>query len=562
MRLAEYYQRAEETRRAATNLLQQARIQFDQVIANTNGQFAARAQLDCGWCLWEESQVSGSTNAIADGLAAFRAAAEQLPHSADQAVARFKWADCQFTRAAYAGALTNYWMVATHYADLPSVRCDLVGPALYQIVRASIALGDLASADAAVTEILSQYPAGELNDRSLLLYGQALSRLSNPAAARIFFADFMKRFPQSLLLPEVELAIARTYEQEENWQESSRLYDEWVARHADHSSRPKAEFGRAWATYQAGKETNAFVLFTNYVAQFPSHNLAPLAQLWAGDYFYRQGNYAKAEESYQKVYQNTNWQRSELSFHAWMMAGRAAYARQGYNDAANYFRNLIDNLIKLDRPSSLLPEAYYALADTYIRYPESVPGSTNAPDSFREAIVALDKIVREYPTHALAPLAWGRIGDCYLQLAAADAENESANYAKASQAYSKASESERADVSCRSNAEVGLATVLEKQAEQLQLSPGERTNLLNDALGHYLYVVYGKNLREGEVADPFWLKVAAQAAARLAEDQQRWDVATDLYRRLIVLLPPLRKTWELKLERLTQARLQTESAKK
>jgi uncharacterized protein (DUF1778 family) len=78
-----------------------------------------------------------------------------------------------------------------------------------------------------------------------------------------------------------------------------------------------------------------------------------------------------------------------------------------------------------------------------------------------------------------------------------------------------------------------------------------------------LYVVDGKNLRENETADPFWVKKAAEEAARLAESQQLWEVAARLYRRLIdELAPALRKTWELKLEKLARPRSPAEQPKK
>jgi len=554
LRLKEYYGLPEESRKGAVNLLQLARGQLDRIIAHTNAQFSAKAQLNRGWCLWDEAQTGATTN-LADSLLAFRAATESLPRSDDQAVALFKWADCQVALADLAGASANYWFVATNYADLPRVQNELVGHSLYQIVRASIQSSDLAGANQAMERILAEYPSGGFNERSLLLYGQALNRLGAPAAAREFFDGFVQRFPESPWRPEVELAVARTYEQEGAWKEASDLYSQWQARNADHAARPEAEFNRAWAEDLAHNEAKAFELFSNFVAQFPTNKLAPQAQYWVAAYYYQLGgtNYAKADENFQNVYQNTNWPTSDFSFEARMMAGRAAYMRQGYKDAANYFKNLIDKLIALNRPSPLIPQALDALADTYISGPGAVLGSTNALDGYKEALGVLDKITREYPTNALAPLAWGQMGMCYLQLASVDTNN----YERAAHAFTNALKSELANVKCRSIAEVGLARVLEKQAEQA--SAAERTSLLKEALQHYGNVVDGEVLGENEAADPFWLKEAAVAAARLAEELQRWDEAANLYQKLVGWAG---KIWELKLERLEQLRSQLGSPKK
>ena len=557
LRLKEYYAQPEESRKGAVNLLQLARGQLERIIAHTNAQFSAKAQLNRGWCLWEEAQTGTATNP-AESLLAFQAATESLPRSDDQAVARCKWADCQFVLADLAGASANYWLVATNYADLPRVRNELVGHSLYQIVRASIQSGDLAGANQAIEKILADYPSGSFNERSLLLYGQALNRLGAPAAAREFFGGFVQRFPETPWRPEVELAIARTYEQEGAWKEASQLYGQWLSRNASHPARPDAEFNRAWAEDLARNEARAFELFTNFVWQFPTNKLAPQAQYWVAAYYYRLGgtNYDKADENFQNVYQNTNWPASELSFRARMMAGRAAYKRQGYKDAANYFKNLIDKLLSLNRPSPLLPEAEYALADTYISGPGEVLGSTNALDGYKEAIGVYDKITREYATNALAPLAWGQIGNCYLQLASVDTNN----YERAARAYTNALKSELANVKCRSIAEVGLAKVLEKQS--VQASAADRANLLKEARRHYWNVVDGQVLGLDESADLYWLKEAAVAAARLAEELERWDEAAKLYQKLAKWAPPLRKTLESKLERLEQLRSQLGPAKK
>ena len=51
------------------------------------------------------------------------------------------------------------------------------------------------------------------------------------------------------------------------------------------------------------------------------------------------------------------------------------------------------------------------------------------------------------------------------------------------------------------------------------------------------------------------------SAAAFAEELQRWDEAANLYQKLAQWAPPLRKTWELKLERLEQLRSQLGPAK-
>ena len=107
------------------------------------------------------------------------------------------------------------------------------------------------------------------------------------------------------------------------------------------------------------------------------------------------------------------------------------------------------------------------------------------------------------------------------------------------------------NVSTRSQAEVGLAVVLETQA--LKQSGETRNTLLQSALDHYLNVLYQKNLQEGEVPDPFWIKKAGLEAGRLAEALQLWTQARKIYEGLLESLPVLRPLLENKILKAHQA---------
>src|SRR6185503_9589260 len=133
---------------------------------------------------------------------------------------------------------------------------------------------------------------------------------------------------------------------------------------------------------------------------------------------------------------------------------------------------------------------------------------------FSEAKEAFSRIPQLFPNSALVPAAWGRVGDCYLQLGRQDSKL----YDSAADAYREAIRSPTADVHIRSQAEVGLGIVLEKQAALRQ--PPDSKPLLVEARDRYLNVFNGANLREHEKSSPFWVKEAGFAAARLAEDQQ------------------------------------------
>ena len=505
----------------ASALLQKAQNQFEQLIADfPTSQWYGKAQLDRGWTLWEAGNLP-------EAQTAFREATVHLPLSENQAIARFKWADTQFVLKDPGAALTNYLQLVQDYENWPGLRTNLLDQALYQLVRTAIDTGDLARAEEAARLLLDWFPNTLFSDHSLLLFGQALNQTKDPARARAVFRDFLRRFPESKLAADVQLAIARTYVQEQNWDGALETFAGWLEHFPSHPARPQAEFDRAWALGQSGPafETNALAAFTNFVAAFPSHPLVLQAEQWIADYYFGQEDFPRAEKHYQMVYQNTNWPPSSLAWQAQLSAGRAAMARRGYEEARDYFRKLVN--------TPLEPEAYFALGDSYL-----------AQGKFSDAATAYGKIPLLFRTNSLVPLALGQAANAYLQMAVENPRN----YDLAAESYQKVLDWPGGDVNTRSQAEIGLGLVLEKQARQK--SGPEQASLKSRALDHYLNVVFGKTrLRDEEKLDQFWLKEAGLYAAGLAEELNQWGKAVHLYEQLLKALPALRPDLEKRLNR-------------
>ena len=519
----------------STNLLQEALARFEFLLTTfTNSPLVGKALLDKGWCLWLGGDVAGSGHA-------FRSAAEWLPLSEDQAVARFKWADARFRLNDVAGAITNYDFIVSNYSSRPEIRPELVEQALYQIVRVALT-NNMPAASNAMRKILDQYPNGFAGPHCLLLVGQGLTHEGDPAGARALFGEFEARFPANPLLPLVRLAVARTYECERNWDAAVAQYSAWIASFPDHRELPSAEFSRALDCFKGGRETNALMLLTNFVARFPTNELARQAQWWIGGYYFSQPDFQNAEKNYQLVYnQFTNLPPAELTYQAQMMAGRAAMARFSYSDAIrDYFIPLAGNTNCLP---TLRDQALFAWGDALVSR-----DSTNKLADFRDAIEVFSQIP---PTNLVAASALGRIGDCRLQLAALAVSN-TAYYAEASNAYRQVIASPSASMSARSQARVGLGRVAEGLAA---LKTGEeQTALLKLALASYLDAfLYENSLRDGEQPDPFWVKESGLKAARLAERLQQWTEAVNIYQQLEEWYPPLHSLLEKRIIRARES---------
>ena len=518
---------------AQTNQLAQASAALDQFLrAYPASAWEGKACLDRGWCEWFAGNFSAS-------LGDFRTAAEKLPPSEDLAVARFKLGDALLAHNNFSDALTNYRSVLNDFPGFPAVTQKLAARAFYQSLRADLELNDLAGARDALVQILKNYPDSDLADSGTLLLGENLSALRQPADARGLFLKFEQQFTNSVLRPQIELAIARTYEQEEDWTNAIAEYENWVRTFPTNAMQAQANYALGQAHFYAGNETNAFVLFTNFVVRFPTNELAPLAQWWVAGHFFSAADFVNAERNYKAIFQNTNWQEtvfqntnsqtSQLFWQAQLMAGRAAVGRLGYSDAIGYFITLVSDTNCPPEPGAL---ARLAWGGALMR----LEADTNNPlANFQKATNVFGQVVQLWPTNEFGLEAWGEIGDCDLQLS---------DYDGATNAYAQIFNSPAANVSVRSQAQIGFGIALEKKAAP---AAGPMQNeLFQAALDNYLAVFYETNLREGERSDPFWLKKAGLQALGVMETLQQWPQAEKFFLRLEQRLPQLKDSLEKK----------------
>ncbi len=508
---------------AATNHLAAAQTNLLAVAAN--GPLAGKAFLDRGWCHWLAQQYPESFDD-------FQSAAERLPASDDLAVARFKMGDAQFVLTNYAGALTNYEAVLD-FSGLTNVVSFLGDHALYQILRARLALHDTGGMDGTMSQLLARFftNAPAENSRSLEKFFMGapadssllLAESGSPAQTRQAFLEFETERADSPLRPQVAFAVGRTFERERNWPAAATNYQTWLQTYPTNDLRPQVEYACAWAVAMTGNEAGAFEWFTKLVNHFPDNaTFMPLAHWWLADHYFRLGdtNFTAAEGNYELIFQD--YPTNELAGPARLMAGRAAMGRFNYKDAAGYFEKLINN-------SNCVEELRIKAKFGYCEALRELAASdTNA--SLQTATNVLAQICPAAATNLAGALAWSELGDCDLQLGALDAATNA--YAQAI-LFSAAHTND--ELLCR--AKVGLGLALEKKAEGLP--DDDRKNLLKQALNLYLDVVDMKS-------DEFWVqKAGLQALPNLSLIEG--DTARQRFLdRLEQLLPQMKDALEKK----------------
>ncbi len=534
LRLRQFYAISESSRPKYTNLLSQAIGHFDVVLqSKQDKELFGKSWSGRGWALWEWGLLSSSAVQIRMAKNAFINAVRELPRSKEQAVAFFKAADCLFRGSEYALAISNYWESINIATNTVGRDDRLVDQALYQIVRSGVIRLDLPTAGQAVSNLLEWFPNSFYSDRSMLLYGQSLNRQGKPTEARDVLASFAKAFPQSSLMPETRLAIARTHVMDGSWVSSILEYDRWVTNYPTHKSLSQAEFDRAWLNHQAGNSAKAFKLFTNYVERFPTNRLAPLAQKWVADFHFQSGKFTLAEKCYRQLFENTNYFNfsEDLIWEAQLSAARSAFFNQEYEAAELLLANVIN---ATNAPIDDIARAEFYFGDVIAEQ------TSRTPTNLTEAVVHYKRVAREMTNSSLNASAWGRLGDCYFQLG---------DLREALEAYRTVTELPGADVTIRSQAKFGLARVLSELAlvaEEIE----SNQRFLQQSLDHCFEIVFGANLRSAnEKLDLFWVKEAGLMAGRLAKRLGQTEQERKLYQRLAKELPGM-PIWDAKLKAL------------
>ena len=528
-----------------SNRLAQAQDKLNQLLTNSpDNSLAGKAYLDRGWCEWLSTNYPASE-------ADFREATQRMLPPADQAVATFKLGDSQFALAEdaqsraddakFRGDVTasqtnldyahNYFGAAREsyrqVQALLAVESDLVKPleerTLYQILRTSIELADESSAQSALQTLLEKYSGGQDAAPALLLAGEAFSDFHSQASARETLGRFEQQFTNSVLRPDVEFAVARTFELETNLPIAIAGYDTWLKEYPTNPLVSQVLFSLGRADYSAGHEDAAFTVFTNFVARFPLDGLAPQAQYWIGDYYFRIGEFTGAETNYEAIFQTKAWQDSPLLYAARYMAGRAAMGRQGFQDAGHYFSLLLG---QTNCPADIAVQARFAYGSDLMLYDS---GDTNNPQSnLQLAAIIFGQIIQMYPTNLYGVRAWGQMADCARQLGDFDG---------ATNAYVQVMNSPVADATLRSRAQVGLGLTFEKKAKLA--AADDQHDLLQLALDNYLDVFRRQNLRDGETASDFYVQTAGMKAGALEETLGNWDEAIKIYARLKAQMPQI-----------------------
>jgi len=386
---------------------------------------------------------------------------------------------------------------------------------------------------------------------------QAHIILGDLGLAEEFLIEFQEQNPDEDLVAAAQLENIRIQILKERWPEAIDLYGRWLEAYPNHSMVPKVRLDRAWTLMRSGRKADAIMAYRDLAEAKLKTPEVYAAKIWLADQnFNSVTNRSEAEKIYLVIASETNCP-PYLRHRSQLMAGRAALARDGYDDARKSFVSLLNdtNVSETERI-----QATFALGDLTM-----IDLKVSPADASLEAKKILEKrihystnafysLIQPVKTNIVAARAWGRIGDVSLMVA----RGREAYYAHAKNAYQESKailEKNIKTISAPSDLDdilnqtlMGLAYCAERAA--VDKGAEVRKAALEEALNNVIDVYndsYGSPVKKQNL---YWRAQSGTVAIRILKELKQYDKAIVKCRELEIVFPQARVELQGKKEEL------------
>jgi tetratricopeptide (TPR) repeat protein len=135
--------------------------------------------------------------------------------------------------------------------------------------------------------------------------------------------EFILKFPESPLLPQVCLMQAEALQSSLRYDEAASAFEEVAKRFPNSESAPRAGFLKGFSLLQAEKNAEAAKAFEDFLTRYPKHNLADSGAYWLGMTYSFDKQFEKCREL-----MDTYLQKQPKGLHRGSAVFRKAYCSQ------------------------------------------------------------------------------------------------------------------------------------------------------------------------------------------------------------------------------------------
>ena len=154
--------------------------------------------------------------------------------------------------------------------SIPSSAQELRAEALFYLTQAYAGARQWDMARASIEELRRAFPTSPFAPRALVRAGEIARDARNSADASFFFRTAVNSFPGAVEVAQAQFEIAWASHEAKNYQESSQLLTEHLARYADRNTdnRGRAGYWAARDSERAGKFAEARALYEAMLARY------------------------------------------------------------------------------------------------------------------------------------------------------------------------------------------------------------------------------------------------------------------------------------------------------
>lgn len=295
-------------------------------------------------------------------------------------------------------------------------------------------LGEFEKAIEGYKDVLNRKPGEEEAAYALYSIGLSYLQLKRPEDAIGYLSQVVEKYPNSPVAAESQYLLGMAYQAAKNFQAALDAFRKVLTHHPNSKFAAHAEIGIAWTHFQQGEYEKALEAFQAVAAKHPESSLATEAQLRSADCLYHLGRWADAAALYAKVADlpNNSWADEALYWCA------LSYEQLSDREkAATVLGRLIHDFPQSPRAG----DAQFHLGqlhllsgdlDAAIAAFEAASAAAQDPDRKQraaaglawaryqkakspEALLELEKLIRDDPKSALAGQLAGFVGRGYFQ---------------------------------------------------------------------------------------------------------------------------------------------------
>ena len=269
-----------------------------------------------------------------------------------------RWAETSGDVNHYETALQHIEQVAPN-ATIPKHQEGLTylwGHILYRTEQYEVA-------EAKFNQLIENFPNSLQVENAYYAIGQLNYKLGNFEPSRTAFSNILTNFPNSEFKDDAQLLIAQSFLDENLYEQAYPEFDKFETEEFKNYPELQAEsmYKAAFCLNQLDRHDEAISRYTNFITQFPDHNLVTAAYFDQGVIYAKQKDYDNARVNYELAMQNTADRGLQAEIQS--AIGQTYFDQDDYENAVVEYTKLLEEYPESD----FIGDARLGIADSQFK---------------------------------------------------------------------------------------------------------------------------------------------------------------------------------------------------